>query len=807
MKNNSSDWVKRIVVSIWVILILIVTSTYLFFLFISNGTIWEMPSFKELENPTFYRATEVFTSDQEVLGRYYRENRTFANFNEIPQNMIDALVATEDERFYNHAGIDFRRTFTAALFLGSRGGASTLTQQLAKQLYHEPAGNIVERIKQKFIEWVISFELEKRYTKDEIIMMYLNKFDFINNAVGANSAAEIYFNKPLDSLSLEESAVLIGMCKNPWLYNPVRFPEKAKFRRNIVFGQMARNGYITENEKDSLSALPMKIDFHPMSHTRGNAPYFREILRAELTRILNEKDENGQYIYAKPDSTPYDIYRDGLKVYTTIDSRLQVMAERAVERHLKEELQKDFDNSVRKRRNPPFSNDLTKKEIEMIMESAIRRSPRYAVMTGVECPNCGRRGNYVSEIKVNGVKYWKCSAPDCLHQYHQTPEDSILASFDVPTKMKVFSWSGEKDTVMTPRDSILYYKAFLQSGLMSMDPNNGEIKAWVGGINYKYFQYDHVRQGKRQVGSTFKPFVYTLAIQNGLDPCYEVPNVPTTFKKGEWGILKDWTPKNSDGTYGQMVTLKYGLSNSMNTITAWVMKQFGPAAVVDQARRMGITSPLDTVPSLALGVADVNLFEMVGAMSTFVNKGIYQKPIFLKRITDKNGIIIADFSSESNEAMSESDAYAMLNILEGVTQGAYGPYTGKEATKKGQMIRVGTGVRLHSDRPYGNLPRSLPIAGKTGTTQNNSDGWFIGLTPDLVTGVWVGAEDRSVRFSRTYYGQGANTALPIWGYYMKEAWTSEEIGLSKEPFEKPAGYTFPEDCSEVNSQDFPDFGD
>ena len=429
-------------------------------------------------------------------------------------------------------------------------------------------------------------------------------------------------------------------------------------------------------------------------------------------------------------------------------------------------------------------------------------------MTGKECANCGRRGDFVKESKSEtGESIWLCSAEDCQHISHKYPTDSIDIVFNTPTNMKVFSWHGEIDTTMTPMDSIKYYKAFLQSGLMSIDPHTGEIKAWVGGINYKYFKYDHVKQGKRQVGSTFKPFVYALAIQNGLSPCYEVPNILTTFHKGEYGLLQDWTPKNSDGTYGDMVSLKYGLANSMNTITAWVMKQYGPAAVIEYAKRMGVTSKLDTVPSLALGVADISLYDMVGALATFPGKGIWHEPTFISRIEDKNGVVIADFVSDSHEAMSEDNAYEMITLLEGVTHGARGPYLGKDESRRGQKVTVGTGVRLFYDskkREYDGFPRTYPIAGKTGTTQNNSDGWFMGLTPDLVTGVWVGAEDRSVRFMYTSKGQGANTALPIWGYYMKKAWADTTLNLSKQPFEAPLNYTKELDCEKITSTDFQD---
>tara|TARA_Y100000782_G_C10189350_1_gene269594 strand:+ start:13544 stop:15988 length:2445 start_codon:yes stop_codon:yes gene_type:complete len=748
-----------------------------FFYALAMGWIWELPSFEELENPKSNLATEIITSDQKILGKYYSENRTNIEYGHIPKYLVDGLVTTEDERFYNHSGIDLKGLIRAVFYLGQNGGASTITQQLAKQLYHEPAITLLQRLKQKLIEWVIAAQLERQYTKEEIITMYLNKFDFINHAVGVESASNVYFGMHADSLKIHQAALLVGMCNNPSYYNPLRFEERAKTRRNIVFGQMKRNGIISEQEKDSLQQLPLDLNFTSADHKDGVAPYFREILRSELSKLFSEKDKDGNYVLAKANGDRYDIYRDGLKVYTTIDMRMQKYAEWAVQKHIGGELQPTFDRLNKNKRNAPFSNSITDKQAQSILNRAKKRSPRYLVLTGRQCANCGRRGSYVSKEVVDGKPMWVCSASDCHHQSPVVHKDSIDALFDTPVDMKVFTWKGEVDTTMSPMDSIRYYKKFLQSGLMSMDPKTGEIKAWVGGINYKYFNYDHVKQGKRQVGSTFKPFVYALAIEAGYSPCYEVPNILYTFKKGEWGLLKDWTPKNSDGEYGYNVTLKYGLGNSMNTITAWVMKQFGPPAVIEYARRMGITSKLDTVPSLVLGVADISLYEMVGANATFANKGIWQEPIFITRIEDKNGTVIKEFRPKTNEAMSEENAYVMLSLMKGVVDGVRGKHDGK---------KIGTGIRLRYDsdkREYDGI--KYPIAGKTGTTQNNSDGWFMGITPDLVTGVWVGADDRSVHFSRTYYGQGANTALPIWGYYMKKVYADPSIKISTGDFEAP----------------------
>ncbi|MFT4753837.1 MAG: penicillin-binding protein 1A [Salibacteraceae bacterium] len=803
----------KFVLSLWAVFLGGLGVVVLFFWALSSGWIWELPSFEELENPKSVLASEVYSSDLEVLGKFYIENRTFVPFEQLPDTLVGALVNTEDERFYNHSGIDIKRLVAAIAALGTRGGASTISQQLAKLLFSERSMTKIDRIKYKLMEWVIAVKLERQYTKNEIIAMYLNKFDFNHNAKGIESAAQIYFGKSAKNLAIDECAILVGMLKNPTYFNPVGSDEKRNrtfHRRNTVYGQMAKNEYITIEQKDSLNQLPLRSKYSTMTHVDGKARYFRAVLKKELKKMLALKNENDNYVYSKPDGTPYNLYKDGLKIYTTINSKLQEYAEYAVAEHLSKELQVDFDKNNKKWRNPPFSNDLDKKQIARILNSAKKRSPRFLILTGKQCSNCGRRGDFVEKsTSEKGQNIWICTAQDCQHVAHRYPKDSIDIIFNESVPMKVFTWSGDVDTSMTPMDSIRYYKSFLQSGLMSMDPHTGEIRAWVGGINYKYFQYDHVRQGKRQVGSTFKPFVYALAIQNGLSPCYEVPNVKTTFYKGEYALQKDWTPSNSDGKYGDMVTLKYGLANSMNTVTAWVMKQYGPAAVIEYARRMGVTSRLDTVPALALGVADISLFEMVGALSTFPGKGIWHQPIFISRIEDKNGVVIADFVAESREAMSEENAYTMLSLLEGVTHGARGPYLGKDESKWGTTRKIGTGMRLYANslnRDYDGFPRNYPIAGKTGTTQNNSDGWFMGLTPDLVTGVWVGAEDRSVRFMYTSKGQGANTALPIWGYYMKKAWADTTLNLSKQPFERPSNYSMELDCQIANSDDATDFG-
>ncbi len=746
-----------------------------------------LPSVKELENPKSNLASEIISADGKLLGKYFKENRINVTYDQLSPYLPQALVATEDERFYDHSGVDLKGLARAVIKLGKAGGASTITQQLAKMLFHERSLSLVGRIKQKIQEWIIATELEKRYTKEEIIAMYLNKFDFLNNAVGIKSATNVYFDKEPNELTIEEAAMLIGMAKNPSLFNPIRRPDTTMHRRNVVLFQMKRNGFITQQQYDSLKLLPLELHYKKVDHKEGIAPYFREVLRLELQKLLSQKDENGNYIYHKNDGSPYNIYKDGLKIYTTIDSRMQQYAEYAVHEHLKN-LQPAFFRDVKRRRNPPFDNRLSKKQVQSIITSAIKRSVRYQTLAGKECPNCHRR-TFIKTTKHHGKEYYICTAEDCGKEWPVRTDEEIQKIFESPVKMRVFTFQGEKDTLLSPKDSILYYKQILQAGLMSVDPHTGYIRAWVGGVDIKHFAYDHVYQAKRQVGSTFKPFVYSLAIQEGYSPCYEVPNQKVVFKKGEFGLLKDWAPKNSDGIYGCNVSLKYGLANSMNTITAWVMKQFGPQAVVDMAHRIGIQSKLDPVPSLCLGVADLSLYEMVGANATFVNKGVWIKPTFYTRIEDKNGNIILDVIPESREALSEETAYVMLNLMKGVVDGVYNKCIGdlRKSLGKSPMYVSGTGMRLRGrkteKRPYVGFKN--PIAGKTGTTQNQSDGWFMGLTPDLVTGVWVGAEDRSVHFRSIANGQGANTALPIWGYYMNKVFADSTIKVSQGDFPKP----------------------
>lgn len=800
-KNKNTSGNKKKILIFWIIVLFPFLLFYIVMWGAKTGSLGfdPLPSLEELENPKSNLASEIITADGKVIGKYFKENRTNIKYEELSPYLVDALIATEDERYRSHSGIDFRGLVRAVVNMGGAGGASTITQQLAKMMFNEPAASVTERIKQKLQEWILAIELEKRYTKDEIIIMYYNKFDFIYNAVGIKSACHVYFNKAPKDLNIEEAAVLVGMAKNPSLYNPKRFPENAIKRREVVFSQMKRSGMLTQQEYDSLRVLPLELDYRVVDHKEGMAPYFRETLRLKLQEMLQEKDEDGNYIYAKSDGEPYNIYSDGLKIYTTLNSKMQQYAEWAVEEYIAKTLQGQFDKHLKRYRTKRYPFDggwkgINDKQYAQIMESSKKKTPRYRILTGTECFNCGRRGKFV---KKEG-KFYACQADDCQFKRWATDQDSIDIIFDKKIKMKVFSHQGTIDTLLSPNDSIKYYKTFLHTGLMSVDPHTGYIKAWVGGVNYQNFAYDHVTS-TRQVGSTFKPFVYSIAIQNGYSPCYEVPNLPVTFHRGEYGLQRDWTPKNSDGDRdGCPVSLEYAIANSMNTITAWIMKQFGPQAVVDQARSMGITSHLDPVPSLCLGVADISVFEMVGANATFANKGVYIEPTMFTRVEDKHGNVIIDVKPNTKEAMSEEAAYVMLDLMKGVTSGAYNKCKGKT---------LGTGMRLRGaiskSRPY--VGHRYPIAGKTGTTQNNSDGWFMGITPDLVTGVWVGADERSVRFATTAMGQGANTALPVWGYYMQKVMADKSLKITNGDFEKPeVPLSIELDCkkfNEMNSND------
>ncbi len=773
---------------LWLIVVLPIVFLFTLIGLISAGVIGYIPPFDELENPKSNLASEVISADGRVLGKYYRENRTVVQFDELSPNIVNALLATEDIRFYNHSGIDFRalaRVGVKSILLGqSAGGGSTISQQLAKNLYRMrekvdvPAktlpGKIWKMVIVKLQEWVTAVKLEKRYTKDEILVMYLNTVTFGHNAYGIKSASKIFFDTTPDSLKLEQAATLVGLLRAPTRYSPILNPERSKRRRNDVLGQIEKyqdrltelTGWkpLTHEQFDSLKALPLEVHYTRESHNQGLATYFREYLRLYLTAEKPEWDNYPSWnkekyhedsllwetdpLYGwcnkniKPDGTHYDIYSDGLKIYVTINSKMQRYAEEAVREHLgegKDALQKVFDRHIRYRKYKPFDPRLSKKDVDRIMYNSMRRSERWHV------------------LRANGHS-----------------KEEILESFKKPTKMTVFSWDGYIDTVMTPYDSILYYKKFLQAGMISIEPQTGYVRAYVGGIDFKHFKYDHVMLSRRQVGSTFKPFVYTLAMMPGqYSPCYKVPNVPVTFEVMENGHKKAYSPKYSHSKFdGMEITLKTGLALSLNQISAWVIKQYGPEAVIEIARAMGIKSPLPPVYSLCVGAAEVTLGEMVSAYTTFANYGTHVEPVFVTRIEDKYGNVLASFGSKKSEAIDHSTAWRMLVMMRGVVN-------------YGTSVRLRYKYNLHND-----------IAGKTGTTNDNSDGWFIGMVPKLVTGVWVGGEERSIRFTSTALGQGANMALPIWAIYMKKIYRDGTLPYSTDDtFELPVDYDgVPYDC-------------
>lgn len=748
----------------WSVLLVGIIGVFVFFWLISAGKLGFMPTFEELENPNNRFASEVYFADGPIMNRYFeKENRKYIEYREIPQSVIDALIATEDVRFYDHSGIDVRGLFRVAKGLltanTSAGGGSTISQQLAKMLFpRESDLNVFELVIRKFREWVIAVRLEKSYTKEEILTMYLNKYDFLNLAVGISSAADIYFQVPLDSLKVEQAAMLIGMAKNSSYYNPVRRPELTLNRRNVVLSQMYKYDKITREECDSLKKLPLGLNFKRVDHKEGLATYFREYLRLFMTANKPDRkryrdlsqfrldsiawETNPLYGWCKKnvkvDGSHYDLYSDGLKIYTTLDSRMQKYAEEAVREHLSQDLQPLFDKEKVKKLRPPFSNDMTPAEIEEVLNRSIRQSERYRVLS------------------KQGMSF-----------------DEIRKTFDQPLEMQVFTWNGIRDTVMTPLDSIKHYKSFFRSGFMVMQPQTGYIKAYVGGPDYRYFMYDMVSAGKRQVGSTIKPILYTLAMQEGLGPCDKVPNIPQTFilPTGE-----PWSARGGTKRQGEMVTLRWGLANSENNISAWVLKQFTPEAVAQMAHKMGITSFIDPVPSVFLGTAEITVKEMVAAYSIFANKGVYNSPLPVYRIEDKYGNVLQEFRPESREVITENTAYLMCNLLEGVVTG-------------------GTGVRLRYKYKLMN-----PMGGKTGTTQKHADGWFMGVTPDLVGGVWVGAEDRSIHFQNLANGQGASMALPIWAKFLLKAYADPRLKMSDRPFDRPAGINKRLDCDETISE-------
>ena len=736
----------------WAVFIFGIFSVFTIFYSASTGKLGEMPDFRQLENPSTNLATQIISSDNKILGKFhFGENRTPIEYDQIPKNLINALISTEDERFYSHSGIDFKATVRAIVYLNKRGGASTISQQLARQLFvGVRSKNIFEALTQKVKEWVIAVRLERQYTKEEIIKMYLNIYDFGYNGDGIKSAANIYFGKEPIDLNLEESAVLVGMLKNSSLYNPLRRPELVKSRRNVVFGQMKKNGLLNEKEFDSLKTLPLEISYTPQSHREGLATYFRAYLQGFMKKWTNEN--------TKEDGSNYNLYLDGLKIYTTINYEMQQYAEEAVKEHMPN-LQKEFflQNTTELNPTAPFL-EIEEEEEELIFERAMKRSERWRKM------------------KIIGKS-----------------EEEMFASFQKEVPMSIFSWGGNIDTVMKPIDSIRYYKHFMQAGMMSMEPQTGHVKAWVGGINYKHFQYDHVKQGKRQIGSTFKPFLYATAIdQLKLSPCDSLPDAIYCIEPNKFGNPEPWCPTNSSDKYGGLRTLKNALANSKNTISSQLMDKVGPKPVADLARNLGIESFIPDVPAIALGTPDLSVFEMVGAYSAFANQGIYVKPTMISRIEDKNGVLLYQSSPETKDVISEESAYVTLNLLEGVT-------------------KFGSGARLRHDIPeeernpvYRDVVTGYPykfenaIAGKTGTTQNQSDGWFMGMVPNLVTGVWVGAEDRATHFETIAYGQGATMALPIWASYMNACYADSTIVISQDPFEAPSLVSIPLDCDSLS---------
>ncbi len=761
---------KEIIKWFWILISIPFAALAVALLLVSLFT--HIPSFEELEDPRSNLATQILAENGEVLTTYHIENRSYISFDDLSQGLKDAIVATEDARFYQHSGIDFKslaRVGVKSVLLGNRrggGGGSTLSQQLAKSLFPRdtakssiPGAKIFVLGVNKLREWITAVKLERNYTKQEILSMYMNAVFFGSNAYGIKAAANTFFAKEPIDLTIEESALLVGMVNMPTRFNPVRHPERALTRRNFVLGQMSKYGYITEQQRDSLRQLPITLDYQRQDHIAGRAPYFRDMLK----KLMNaQKPKRSSYsnnedyrsdslqwatdpLYGwinknpKPDGTKYNLDKDGLKIYTPINAKMQQYAEEAVAEHLGRDLQPQFNRELRWKNNKPFDNSTSRETINSIMKQARRWSDRYRVM------------------KNNGV-----------------PEKEILQSFDKPVKMRVFSWKGEIDTTMTPNDSIRYYKSFLRAGFLAIEPGTGNVKAYVGGNNYKYFKYDQVKQGKRQVGSTFKPFLYTLAMQGGYTPCDKVVNVPQSFVIGE----DIWTPKSTDKPewIGRTVTLKWGLTKSSNNISAYLMKQFGPEALVNMAHTMGIKTWLDPVYSLCVGSADVPVYQMVSAFNTYPGQGVYAEPLFVTRIEDKNGNLLSTFTSRKREAISEKTAYLMVNLMQGV-------------------VNEGTAARIR----YKYIPQG-DVAGKTGTTNDQSDGWFIGYLPKLTAGVWVGAEDRQVHFAGLALGGGSNMALPIWGIFMKKVLDDGTLGVTKEDkFAIPDGFDVALNCDGTDS--------
>lgn len=780
MERMTSEFTKKTLKIWWILVLSPVFFIAVLFTLIASGNLWFlpenmrfMPTFEELENPESNLAAEIISADQQLLGKYYRENRTVVQFDNLSPVLVNALIATEDIRFYEHSGIDPRglgRVLFKTVILGQRnaGGGSTITQQLAKNLFprdktkRSKLSRMFVMVMTKFKEWVIAAKLERNYTKEEILAMYLNTVEFGSQSFGIKSAARTFFDKSPDSLRLEEAAVLVGLLKAPTWYSPIRNPERSKMRRNVVLAQMYKYGFINKEVYDSTKALPLVTHYSVASHTSGIATYFREYLRKIMTAKKPERKNYASWqsqkfyedslswvnnpLYGwcskniKPNGEPYDLYSDGLKIYTTINSRMQKYAEEAMEEHMGTYLQPLFDKEKKRSRKAPFDWKISNKQIQRILYLSMIRSERYRVL---------------KEAGADSAQ--------------------IIKNFKTPTRMQVFSWKGDIDTTMTPWDSIRYYKKFLHSGVMSMEPQTGYVRAYVGDINFKHFKFDNVMIAKRQVGSTFKPIIYTVAMMpGGFSPCHKIPNVPVSFiAPNDQGDEAEYTPRFSKSKFdGEMITLRMGLALSLNQVSAWIMKQYNPATFVRLAHKMGIVSEIPEVYSICVGAAEIRLAEMVAAYDTYVNKGVQVEPVFVTRIEDQYGNIVATFKPKKHEVISEQTAYKMIDLMKGV-------------------VDYGTSTRLRYKYNFKN-----EIAGKTGTTNDNSDGWFIGMVPNLVTGVWVGGEERSIRFDNGAYGQGANMALPIWALYMQRVYADEALQISKANFEIPAGIDLNRlDCS------------
>lgn len=757
VKKKAKPSFFKIIKWFWILFGIGVLAVFLLFFSAAQGWLGPLPTYEALENPQTNLASQIISSDDKVLGKFYLDdNRTDVPYEALPQNLVDALIASEDVRFNDHSGIDWFGTLRALFYLGNRGGGSTITQQLAGQIYvGTKSRKTIERIKQKAKEYVISTQLERRYTKEEIIKMYLNIYDFGNNADGIQSASNIYFGKEPKNLKLEESAMLVGMLQNSSRFNPLRREELTWKKRNMVIRQLEKYEYITESEKDSLQALEINLNFNPESHSHGIATYFR----MNLQRFMNRWIAKNPKPALEGERDKWNLYLDGLRIYTTIDSRMQANAEEAVAMHMSK-LQSEFFNQNTPDRNKtaPFL-DVDKSEIDAIMNQAVKTSDRWR------------------QMKKEGKS-----------------EKVISESFHKKREMTVFDWKSEtreKDTILTPMDSIRYYKTFLRTAMMSMEPQTGHVKAWVGGVDYKHFQYDNVIQGTRQAGSTFKPFVYAAAIdQLRLSPCDELPDTQYCIEAAKHGNTESWCPKNADGKYsGKSYTLKEGLANSKNTITAQLMDMVGPKSVVSIANNAGISRDILAVPAIALGTPDVNVYEMVGAYGMFANQGVYVKPVMVTRIEDKNGTVLYEYIPVTKDVLSKEVSYAMVDLMQGVTQSGSGQRLRHKSQKNVTVYKeVVTGY------PYG---FTNPIAGKTGTTQNNSDGWFMGMVPNLVTGVWVGGDNRSIHFKGITYGQGAAMALPIWGIYMKKNYENKDLGISDGAFAKPKAMSIELDCDKI----------